>query len=222
MYTATGTEGEGDDQRFFNELRIELFHPGTVGDPQDYRMEIYNYPGGSKGGITLKDAQQQRKPVLTIVADGTVIVYGQIDANQILQAPIEADPTDPRFLALLNIVQFNEGLEIGIVGAKGDTLNVDQGAIPEITIKNHSIGAINPVTICVDVRTAQGNPLRGSPFKLKDTTLEAKETKRISVVEIPTDTARVLLVTVVAYGSTADKDVMVGYKMVQVTVNASE
>lgn len=92
MYTTTVTEGEGNDKRQYREFRIELYHPGKLGNPSDYRLQIGSWKG------------DRFTPAFTVVADGTVIAQGDVAADRFIQPPIGADLSDPRFQELLRNV----------------------------------------------------------------------------------------------------------------------
>lgn len=74
------------------QLRFEIDHPGDKGDPVQYSLVI----------TTTQDPQQE--PCLSISADGTVIVNGNLTVQgRLIEGAIQADPSDPRFgFALLN------------------------------------------------------------------------------------------------------------------------
>jgi hypothetical protein len=82
------------DESPVHQLRLEIAHPGNEDDPAYYQLVI-GYHDGNPGF----------QPCLTVMADGTVRISGnlEITAGHIIRSPIQADPSDPRFVnAVLN------------------------------------------------------------------------------------------------------------------------
>jgi hypothetical protein len=92
-----------------DELRIELGDPGAKGNPAAHRLGI----GSIDGGVF--------EPCLSVAADCSVAVgAGKLVLNgQLVLAPAEADPADPRFAAAV-IAQWLDG--IARAGVKLDAL----------------------------------------------------------------------------------------------------
>jgi hypothetical protein len=79
------------DETPIHQLRMEIEHPGDEGDPASFQLVI---------GHT--DDSGAFVPCLTVRADCTVIVHGDVlmqADGQVVEGPIQADPSDPRFAA---------------------------------------------------------------------------------------------------------------------------
>jgi hypothetical protein len=78
--------------RSVDQLRVEIGHPGEGGDPARNRFVV-----GTRdvvGGVATFH------PCLSVDAEGTVTVHGDLDVRGLLaEGPIEADGSDPRFAA---------------------------------------------------------------------------------------------------------------------------
>ncbi|MFN8564816.1 MAG: hypothetical protein U0703_25055 [Anaerolineae bacterium] len=208
LYTVTGMEGEGDAQKPFTEMRIELFHPGNEGDPANYRLEI-RAPNGDS--------------IFTVVADGTVIARGNVQADELLVAPVAADPTDPRFQELLETAGIpvigNQGLRVEIIGVAAIELagrRIRPAARLINTLTNND--AIEGIEVYADIR-ADGAPLFNGRVQNQLIRLAAGANQVVALPEIPPqpDGTR-LLVMAVAYGSRANGEVVVGYNRFEARV----
>ncbi|HEX5837959.1 MAG TPA: hypothetical protein VFY26_09010 [Anaerolineales bacterium] len=77
-----------------DQLRMELFHPEDRGNPSLYELVI-----GAAEKVTGVTEEPKFVPRLRIGADGSVTVYGDVTVSgSLTQGPIQADPTDPRFV----------------------------------------------------------------------------------------------------------------------------
>jgi hypothetical protein len=101
--------------RTLQQLRVELEHPGDKGDPKLYCLSIG----------TRDETQGYFKACLTVSADCTVTIEGEVEVEgQLIEGPIQADPSDPRFVAALT-KQWTSGIvaaELG-VGALFEGIN---------------------------------------------------------------------------------------------------
>ncbi|MBK9749010.1 MAG: hypothetical protein IPO91_19845 [Chloroflexi bacterium] len=212
MYTAIGTEGEDTDQHPFTELRVELYHPGKLGDPADYRLELGVY------GLDEKNLRVF-SPFLTVVANGTVIMRGDISADQVLQSPIDADLNDPRFQDLLiDPVFLNQGLEVTFPNADAaGVITVSKSKRPGVQLKNVSGTAINSINLYADVRTNGGRQLFAGRVAENVGSLppNGEIVYEIDTKIIPADITN-LTVLVIAYGSRTNEDVVTGFGLVTV------
>ena len=112
--TPAGGEAAGVEQ-----LRFEIGHPGDKGDPKRYRLVI--------GGV---DREGSFQPCLTVRSDCTVIVHGELVAEQlVIQGPAKADPSDPRLTTELTR-QWLENLV-----ATGVNLDAELKAKLEVTVE---------------------------------------------------------------------------------------
>jgi uncharacterized repeat protein (TIGR01451 family) len=97
-WTLTHVDPQPPD-RSPRELRVELTAPPEDGDPSLYRMQV---------GRT--DEHGRFVPCLTVDAGCKVTVHGQLVVKgQLVEAPVQADPADPRFAAAL-VGQWADGL----------------------------------------------------------------------------------------------------------------
>lgn len=79
------------DDRTLKQLRVELKHPGDKGDPKLYRLTVGT-----------RNANGVFKACFTVTADCTVTIEGAVNVNgQLIEGPIQADPSDPRFAAVI-------------------------------------------------------------------------------------------------------------------------
>jgi hypothetical protein len=78
--------------RTLRQLRVELKHPGDEGDPKLYRL-----------AVGARDAAGDFKACFTVTADCTVTIEGTLQVKgQLIEGPVKADPSDPRFAAALS------------------------------------------------------------------------------------------------------------------------
>jgi len=211
MYAVTGIEGEGDAQKPFTEMRIELFHPGNEGDPGNYRLEI-NAPNGV--------------PLFTVVADGTVIARGNVKADEILVAPVTADPTDPRFQELL------EAAGVPVIGNQGlQVESILKTAFPNRTIRPTcsltntlaSKEVIEGIEVYADIRANGSTPLFNGRVQNQLIRLTADAEQIITLAEIQGQSEGTdLLVLIVAYGTRANGDVVVGSQKFEIKVREQD
>ncbi len=76
-----------EEERTIQQLRFEIGHPGDKGDPTLFQLTVGT-----------RDANGVFRPCFTVRADCTVIIEGGLTVRgRILEGPIQADPTDPRF-----------------------------------------------------------------------------------------------------------------------------
>lgn len=96
LYRASGDEG--------SELRLETTDPGERGNRARHRV-----------AIGCRDADGTFRSFLTVAADGTVEVRGDLEIRgELTQAPLKADLEDPQFLAGLLQVR-KAGRERGLL-----------------------------------------------------------------------------------------------------------
>jgi hypothetical protein len=99
VYRTTAQE----DDATIQQLRVEIGNAGAGGSPRATRLAI----GFHKAG--------KFHPCLTVDAACNVIVPGRLQVNgDVIEAPIPADPADPRFLDLLK-----QQLQQGLAAAQG-------------------------------------------------------------------------------------------------------
>ncbi|MCG8353893.1 MAG: hypothetical protein MI924_39515 [Chloroflexales bacterium] len=78
------------DQEKTRQLRIEIQNPGQAGDPARQQFVIGAW----------SEEQLQFQPCLTVSADCTVTVHGDLNIEgQVVESPIDANLEDPRFVA---------------------------------------------------------------------------------------------------------------------------
>ena len=131
-----------------NQLRLEIGHPGDKGDPTRYRLVI--------GSV---DAAGTFTPCLTVRADCTVIVHGNlVPEGQVIEGPIQADPDDPRFAAAL--------LDRWVRGLAGAGAQVDAFYAGELQVElevRETVGIDRHLNYTVQV----SNPGRGTVTSVK-------------------------------------------------------
>lgn len=99
------------DKRTIRQLRIEIGHPGDKGDPKLWKLTI------GAPAISAPGDPPDFKPLLTVSADCTVTIEGNVNvAGELQEGPIQADPSDPRFAPLI-ASQWVQGTVIGEVAA---------------------------------------------------------------------------------------------------------
>ena len=90
-----------------HQLRAEIEHPGTRDNPANYRFAVWTCSGQAGAG-------PDPAMVVAVRADGKVEVTGDVSVGgQLLQGPIDANSSDPRFRDLL-AAQWAAGLAQGV------------------------------------------------------------------------------------------------------------
>jgi hypothetical protein len=80
-----------DEKRTSHQLRFEIGHPGDEGDPRRYKL-----------AVGYCEAADTFSPCFSVRADGSVIINGDLDLDgELIEGPIQADPSDPRFAGAL-------------------------------------------------------------------------------------------------------------------------
>ncbi|MBV9920624.1 MAG: hypothetical protein JOY78_07215 [Pseudonocardia sp.] len=125
LYRTTITE----DEKQVRQLRFEVGHPGSEGDPRLYKFVV----GTS-------DATGNFNACLTLTADCLLTIAGDLKVQgRLIEGPIKADPTDPRFGAeLLN--QWSKG----VASANSQLGGVFGGGTTELAVVVQSVDAIVP------------------------------------------------------------------------------
>jgi hypothetical protein len=86
-----------EEGRPTRQLRFELGHPADKGDPRVYRFAVGSHSSG------------RFHACLTVTADCLVTIAGALNVlGRVVEGPIKADPTDPRFTAEL-VNQWSRG-----------------------------------------------------------------------------------------------------------------
>jgi hypothetical protein len=76
------------------QLRMELFHPEDRGNPALSELVI-----GATEPVPGVTQEEKFVPHLRVGADGSVTIYGDLTVmGSLTQGPVQADPTDPRFV----------------------------------------------------------------------------------------------------------------------------
>lgn len=154
IYRTTKASDDGP----INQLLFEVGHPGDESDPTRYGLSV-----------GYADVEGAFIPCLTVRADCTVVVHGDLAAKaQVLQGPIEPDPSDPRFAAAV--------LDAWGRGVSGSAATVDGIYAGDLSIRFEGFGeggvfAGNTLSYTVVIR----NTGRGSI-----TTMEAHESVAIN------------------------------------------
>jgi len=80
----TSVQEEG---RTLQQLRVEMAHPGDKGNPQLYKLTVGT-----------RDTSGDFNACLTLTADCTLTIEGDVNVlGQLVEGPVQADPSDPRF-----------------------------------------------------------------------------------------------------------------------------
>lgn len=147
----TTAEAEGKTTR---QLRFEIGHPGDKGDPSLYRFAV-----GAGAGAEFR-------PCLTLTAACLVTVVGNLVVEgRVVEGPIKADPTDPRFAGEL-VNQWSRGAAAAgaqLPGTFGGAAQLDvrvsgddvvQRGVPlnyAVEVENRGAGALSNVHLYVSL-----------------------------------------------------------------------
>lgn len=132
------------DARSIRQLRFEMGNPGDKGDPALYRLTV-----GSC------DAKDEFHACLSLTADCLVTVAGNLEVRgRVIEAPIKADPSDPRFGAeLVNQFVKSAAAVGGIVSSTPADVPVELQL--ELTVQRQD--GDNPPRPLTELETPDGN-----------------------------------------------------------------
>jgi Carboxypeptidase regulatory-like domain len=125
------------------QLRFEFFHPADKGEPTSYRF-----------AVGTRDAAGVFSPCFSLSADCTLTIAGNLTiGGQLVEGPIQADPADPRFGALVAQV-WAAGTKVGEVTATTGTIagivtNIGGAVMSGVTV-DLSLDGVSVTTVVTD------------------------------------------------------------------------
>ena len=223
LYRTTITEAE----KQVRQLRFELGHPGGDGDP-----------ALNKFVVGTSDAAGSFTACLTLTADCLLTIAGDLNVNgRLIEGPIKADPTDPRFGAAL-INQWSKGVvsansQLGDIfgGGGGNELTAlveSQDAVSpravlnyEIQVTNNGPSALTSVQLYVNLVYRAGDTVLDNERKTFGAyTLSPGEQKELPALTYnvgPTEGTIVIEVTAIGVGPLSNVLSVKSLKTIQVS-----
>jgi hypothetical protein len=159
-----------EDNATIRQLRFEILHPGDKGEPTSYRFAIGTRNAGAFSSC------------FTVSANCNLTIAGEVKVGgQVVEGPIQADPTDERFGALV--------AQVWVAATKVGEVTATTGTITG-TVTNTSGAALSGVDVLLTttgfnttVRTDPNGRYIASQIKLGDYTITASAPRFKSATE---------------------------------------
>jgi uncharacterized repeat protein (TIGR01451 family) len=185
-----------------HQLRVEIGNPGDKGDPTRYAFAIGAW----------SDKGHAFQPCLSVRADCTVTLHGNVKlaaGKQVIQGPVQLDPTDPRFQDAL-LKQWLQGLtgasnQVSGLGALDIQVNAPASVVAgttltyTVTVTNTSQATITNAEVIENLTAGAGAAQQGQIGG--EATVAAQSSFSIGrTYAVPNDLAGPIIVAVVVLG----------------------